>query len=130
MQMITAAIQHAKLESISPELIAVNILDMTVTTCSGHGRDAALVASFRGGPDLPDLLPMILLEVMVPGYKVKQAVEAIVRGARSGPCGAGKIFVKNLARVVRIDTGEDVSEPTIKRTRIRRTKTHVIHATL
>ena len=127
MKLIAAFIQPARLDCVSQNLLAAKIFDMTITTCCGHGRDQVLVPSFRGGPDAPDLLPALLLEVIVPERKAQQAVAAIMRGARSGSCGAGKIFISALERVVRIDSGNEVAESVTERTKIRRVRTPAHH---
>ena len=132
MKMIAAFIQPARLEFVSRALVAANILDITITTCCGHGRDPVLVPSFRGGPDAPDLLPTLLLEVIVPASKKDEAVQAIVRGARSGLCGDGKVFITALERVVRISSGVEIGEATAieRATKIRRVRSPVHHTTL
>ncbi|MEQ1697222.1 MAG: P-II family nitrogen regulator [Hyphomicrobiaceae bacterium] len=128
MKMITAYIQPQRLDFVGRELLAANISDMTVTTCCGYGRDAVLVPSFRGGPDAPDLLATVLLEVIVPAWKTQHAVEAIVRGARTGSCGDGKLFITALERVVRIGSGAEISDaPAIERVKIRRVRALAHH---
>ena len=132
MKMITAFIQPARLEFVSRELLAANISDITITTCCGHGRDPVLVPSFRGGPDAPDLFPTLLLEVIVPASKRDDAIQAIVRGARSGLCGDGKVFITTLERVVRIRSGTEIDEATAidRVTKIRRVRSPAHHTTL
>ncbi|MDZ4843490.1 MAG: P-II family nitrogen regulator [Hyphomicrobium aestuarii] len=123
MKLITAFIQPAALDDVSRELLAADILDITVTSCCGHGRSAVLVPSFRGGPDAPDLLPTLLLEVIVPARKADMAIEAIVRAARSGSSGDGKLVITTLDRVVRIGSHPATHDLTeIRRARIRRVR--------
>lgn len=131
MKLITAYIQPSRLELVSAQLVAANIVDMTITTCCGHGRDCVLVPSFRGGPDAPDLLPTLMLEVIVPERKAQQAVEAIVGGARTGSCGDGKVIITTLELVVRIGTGGPVMDaPAIEHAKIRRIRPMVHHSAL
>ena len=123
MKLITAFIQPARLDDVSRELLTANILDITVTSCCGHGRSAVLVPSFRGGPDTPDLLPTLLLEVVVPSRKAERAIEAIVRAARSGSSGDGKLVITTLDRVVRIGSNPATRDLTeIRRAKIRRVR--------
>jgi nitrogen regulatory protein P-II 1 len=105
MIMITAMIQPFRLEHVRRELLANDIAGLTACECAGHGRQPRIVPSRRGGPDLKDVLPKVEIMVAVPSHRRDDAIAAIVRGARLGNIGDGKIFVSRLDKVVSIRTG-------------------------
>lgn len=105
MKMITAFVVAEQLDFICTQLIHEGILGMTVTQSCGHGRDAILVASMTGGPDIPDLMPTTMIEVAVAGNQLNRALRAIVTGLKSEGCCQGKIIVRDLETVVDIRTG-------------------------
>jgi nitrogen regulatory protein PII len=105
MFMITAIIQPFRLEHVRAALISEGLSGMTVHDCVGHGRQPKLVPSLKGGPDLPDIMPKVKIQVAVPSERRDAAIDAIIRGARLGNIGDGKIFVSPLERVMSIRTG-------------------------
>jgi len=105
MLMITAIIQPGRLRHVRAALISAGLLGMTTHDCVGNGCNEKLVPSRMGGPDLPDILPNVKLEIAVPSERRDEAIDAIIREARLGRTGDGKIFVSSLERVITIRTG-------------------------
>jgi len=105
MIMITAMIQPFRLEHVREALLSANLVGLTVCDCVGHGRQPKWVPSLKGGPDLADILPKVKIEIAVPSHSRDAAIDAIVRGARVGNIGDGKIFVSRLEKVLSIRTG-------------------------
>ncbi len=106
MKLITAIIQPDKLDAVREELIKSEIYRITVSRVTGRGRaeDADL---YRGQTVPLDLLPKVRLEIACNEEFVQPCVDAILRGARSGKIGDGKIFVTPLERAIRIRTSEE-----------------------
>ena len=105
MIMITAIIRPFRLEAVRQELIDAGLLGLTVVECVGHGQNPKFVSGLRGGADVAELLPAAKVEIAVPDDSQDAAIDAIVRGARSGNADDGKIFVTKLDRVVTVRTG-------------------------
>ncbi|MCH2203976.1 MAG: P-II family nitrogen regulator [Fuerstiella sp.] len=106
MKKIEAIIRHFKLEDVKGAITEVGIHGMTVTEVRGFGRQKGHKETYRGAEYIVDFMPKVKLEVVVPDDGVDKVVEAVVRAARTGQVGDGKIFVSNVDRVVRIRTGE------------------------
>ena len=79
---------------------------MTVTEFNGVGRQKADTEIYRGSEYTVDFLPKIKIEVVLPDEHVKEAVDAIVKGAKTGKIGDGKVFITTIENAVRIRTGE------------------------
>lgn len=105
MLMITALIQPFRLEHVRRELLSADVVGLTVGDCVGNGKNPKFVPSRIGGPDIPDIVPKVKIEIAVPPEKRQEAIDAIIRGARLGTIGDGKLFVSRLERVVSIRTG-------------------------
>jgi nitrogen regulatory protein P-II 2 len=105
MLMITALIQPFRLEHVRKELLSADLVGLTIGECVGHGKNGRFVPSRIGGPDIPDILPKVKIEIAVPPEMRQEAIDAIVRGARLGNIGDGKIFVSQLDSVTSIRTG-------------------------
>ena len=88
------------------EVITVGIQGITVTEAKGFGRQKGHTELYRGAEYVVDFLPKVKLEVVVPDQHVEAALEAIIKSARTGKIGDGKIFVTSVDQVVRIRTGE------------------------
>lgn len=110
MKMIVAIIQPYKLEEVKEALYAAQVNLITVSEVLGHGRQGGVAEIYRGNKETGNLLRKIRLEIAVNENYVERTIEAIQTGARSGEVGDGKIFVYDLAEVVRIRTGERGSE--------------------
>ncbi|MEI8383075.1 MAG: P-II family nitrogen regulator [Planctomycetota bacterium] len=110
MKKIEAVVRHFKLEEVKEALIEAGVQGMTVTEVRGFGRQKGHKEQYRGAEYSVDFLPKVKLEVIVGDDQAKPAIEAIVRTARTGQIGDGKIFVTDLAETVRIRTGESGTE--------------------
>ncbi len=106
MKKIEAVIKPFKLDEVREALSEVGITGLTVTEVKGFGRQKGHTELYRGAEYVVDFLPKIKIEVVVKGDVVEQAVEAIIKAARTGKIGDGKIFVMPVDQVVRIRTGE------------------------
>ncbi|MBI3860836.1 MAG: P-II family nitrogen regulator [Planctomycetia bacterium] len=106
MKKIEAIVRHFKLEEIKNALAAQGIHGMTVTEVRGFGRQKGHKESYRGAEYTVDFLPKVKLEVVAADTQVQAAIDTIVKTARTGNVGDGKIFVSSLSEVVRIRTGE------------------------
>ena len=106
MKKIEAVIKPFKLDEVREALSEVGITGLTVTEVKGFGRQKGHTELYRGAEYVVDFLPKIKLEVVVADQVVEQALEAIIKAARTGKIGDGKIFVSSVEQVVRIRTGE------------------------
>jgi len=109
MKKIEAIIQPHKLEEVKEALKAIGIDGMTITEVRGHGRQKGHKEIYRGMEYQVDLLPKIKLEMVVPGSRFDEVIQTLVRSARTGKIGDGKIFVYDVAEAIRIrndDRGE------------------------
>ena len=106
MKKIEAIIKPFKLDEVREALSEVGVTGLTVTEVKGFGRQKGHTELYRGAEYVVDFLPKIKIEVVVADGSVEQAIEAIIKAARTGKIGDGKIFVSNVEQVVRIRTGE------------------------
>ena len=106
MMKIVAVIKPFKLDEVREALSEVGITGLTVTEVKGFGRQKGHTELYRGAEYVVDFLPKVKIEVVVATDVVDQAVEAIIKAARTGKIGDGKIFVMPVEQVVRIRTGE------------------------
>ena len=106
MKKIEAVIKPFKLDEVKDALNAIGVQGMTVTEVKGFGRQKGHTELYRGAEYVVDFLPKVKIEVVVTDGQVEQAIEAIVKSARTGKIGDGKIFVTDVSHVVRIRTGE------------------------
>jgi nitrogen regulatory protein P-II 1 len=106
MKQITAIIKPFKLDEVRESLAEVGVTGLTVTEVKGFGRQKGHTELYRGAEYVVDFLPKIKVEVVVDDLVVENAVDAIIKAARTGKIGDGKIFVQNIEQVVRIRTGE------------------------
>jgi nitrogen regulatory protein P-II 1 len=106
MKKIEAVIKPFKLDEVRESLAEVGVSGLTVTDVKGFGRQKGHTELYRGAEYVVDFLPKVKIEVVVPENLVEQAIEAIVKAARTGKIGDGKIFVFPVEYVVRIRTGE------------------------
>jgi len=106
MKLVTAVIKPFKLEEVRTALTDLGLQGMTVTEVKGYGRQKGHTEIYRGAEYTVSFLPKIKIEVVVPANTVDKAVEAIVRTARTGQIGDGKIFVSPIEHAVRVRTGE------------------------
>jgi nitrogen regulatory protein P-II 1 len=106
MKMIIAIIQPYRLEEVKEALYAGEVNLITVSEVLGHGRQGGVTEVYRGSKETGNLLRKIRLEIAVNDNFVEPTIQAIVKGAKTGELGDGKIFVYNLEEVVRIRTEE------------------------
>ena len=106
MKQITAIIKPFKLEEVREALGEVGVSGLTVTEVKGFGRQKGHTELYRGAEYVVDFLPKVEVEVVLKDSDVDRAIEAIVKAAKTGKIGDGKIFVTAVDRVVRIRTGE------------------------
>ena len=106
MKQITAVIKPFKLEEVREALAEQGVTGLTVVEVKGFGRQKGHTELYRGAEYVVDFLPKVKIEVVVADGDVERCVEAIVKAARTGKIGDGKIFVSELLEVVRIRTGE------------------------
>ena len=107
MKLIIAIIQPHRLDEVKKELYAVNVNLITVSEVLGHGRQVGVDEFYRGVRETGNLLRKIQLEIAVNEDFVESTIKAIIKGARTGKIGDGKIFVLDLDRCIRIRTGEE-----------------------
>ena len=95
-----------KLDEVREALSELGVTGLTVTEVKGFGRQKGHTELYRGAEYVVDFLPKVKVEVVVAESLVERAIEAIVKAARTGKIGDGKIFVTPVEHVVRIRTGE------------------------
>ncbi len=110
MKKIEAVIRHFKLEEVKDALTEVGIAGMTVTEVKGFGRQKGHKEQYRGAEYTVDFLPKVKIEVVVEDGQKQAVIDTILRTARTGNIGDGKIFVSNLEEAIRIRTGETGAE--------------------
>ena len=106
MKLVTAIIKPFKLDEVREALSAIGVQGITVTEVKGFGRQKGHTELYRGAEYVVDFLPKIKIEVVIADGAVEQAIEAIIKAARTGKIGDGKIFVTPVEQIVRIRTGE------------------------
>lgn len=106
MKKIEAIIKPFKLDEVREALSEVGVTGLTVTEVKGFGRQKGHTELYRGAEYVVDFLPKIKVEVVVSASILDTVLEAIVKAARTGKIGDGKIFISSVERVVRIRTGE------------------------
>ncbi|MBK1679781.1 P-II family nitrogen regulator [Rhodocyclus tenuis] len=106
MKKIEAVIKPFKLDEVREALSEIGVTGLTVTEVKGFGRQKGHTELYRGAEYVVDFLPKIKIEIVVTESIVEAAIEAIIKAARTGKIGDGKIFVSTVEQVVRIRTGE------------------------
>lgn len=110
MKKIEAIVRTFKLDDVKSALSKLGLAGMTITEVRGFGRQKGHSETYRGTEYTVDFVPKIKIEVVVDSAKIDEAVSAIVGAAKTGQVGDGKIFVYDLADVVRVRTGESGKE--------------------
>jgi nitrogen regulatory protein PII len=103
---VTAIIKPFKLDEVREALADVGVNGLTVTEVKGFGRQKGHTELYRGAEYVVDFLPKIRVEMVVPDDAVERVIDAIVRAARTGKIGDGKIFVTAVEQAIRIRTSE------------------------
>ena len=110
MKKIEAVIKPFKLDEGREALSEIGITGLTVTEVKGFGRQKGHTELYRGAEYVVDFLPKIKLELIIADNLVEASMEAIIKAARTGKIGDGKIFISSVEQVVRIRTGETGEE--------------------
>ena len=106
MKKIEAIIKPFKLDEVKEALHEVGVQGITVTEAKGFGRQKGHTELYRGAEYVVDFLPKVKVEIVLTDEQVEPAIEAIMKAARTGRIGDGKIFVLDVHEVIRIRTGE------------------------
>jgi nitrogen regulatory protein P-II 1 len=106
MKKIEAIIRPERLATVRKALEEIGVPGVTITEVKGHGAQRGVVQQWRGNTYTVDLLPKVKLEIVVPDEILEKALEAIREHARTGEIGDGKVFVFEVADVMRVRTGE------------------------
>jgi len=106
MKQVTAIIKPFKLDEVREALGEIGVSGLTVTEVKGFGRQKGHTELYRGAEYVVDFLPKVKVEIVVKNEDAERCVESIVRAAKTGKIGDGKIFVTDVAEVIRIRTGE------------------------
>ncbi|BEI37643.1 MULTISPECIES: P-II family nitrogen regulator [unclassified Polynucleobacter] len=106
MKLITSIIKPFKLDEVREALAEVGVTGLTVTEVKGFGRQKGHTELYRGAEYVVDFLPKVKVEVVVADNLVETVTEAIIKAARTGKIGDGKIFVSPVEQAIRIRTGE------------------------
>jgi len=106
MKKIEAIFKPFKLDEVREALSEIGVSGLTVTEVKGFGRQKGHTELYRGAEYVVDFLPKVKVEVVVPDKLLDGAVDAVVKAARTGKIGDGKIFITTVDQVIRIRTGE------------------------
>ena len=106
MKKIEAIFKPFKLDEVREALSEIGVSGLTVTEVKGFGRQKGHTELYRGAEYVVDFLPKVKIEVVIADDLLERAVDAIVKAARTGKIGDGKIFVTSVDQVIRIRTGE------------------------
>jgi nitrogen regulatory protein PII len=106
MKKIEAIIKPFKLDEVKEALTDLGVQGMTVTEVKGFGRQKGHKEVYRGAEYVVEFVPKVKIEIVVSDAMAQRAVETVVRAAKTGTIGDGKIFVTPLGEAVRIRTGE------------------------
>ena len=110
MKKIEAIIKPFKLEDVKDALASIGVEGMTVSEVKGFGRQKGHTEIYRGSEYTVDFLPKIKVEVVLPDSQVAEATDVIVKAAKTGKIGDGKVFVTNILNAIRIRTDETGEE--------------------
>ena len=106
MKKIEAIVKPFKLDEVREALSELGVTGLTVTEVKGFGRQKGHTELYRGAEYVVDFLPKVKLEIIVKDEVVTQVVDAVLKSAKTGRIGDGKIFVTSVEQVIRIRTGE------------------------
>ena len=107
MKLVTAVVKPFKLDDVKEALRAAGVAGMTVSEVRGFGRQGGHTETYRGAEYQIDFVPKVLIELLVDDSVVDAVVAAIGSAAATGKIGDGKVWVRDVERVVRIRTGEE-----------------------
>ena len=106
MKLVTAIIKPFKLDEVREALSAIGVQGITVTEVKGFGRQKGHTELYRGAEYVVDFLPKVKVDVVIPDKLLDSDIDAIVKAARTGKIGDGKVWVTAVEEVVRVRTGE------------------------
>ena len=106
MKKIDAIIKPFKLDEVKDKLNEIGVQGITVTEVKGFGRQKGHTELYRGAEYVVDFLPKVKLEIVIADVQAEEVIDTIMKAAQTGRIGDGKIFVTDLADVIRIRTGE------------------------
>jgi nitrogen regulatory protein P-II 1 len=106
MKKIEAIIQPSRFDSVKEALLEIGVEGMTVTEVRGHGRQKGHTEVYRGREYLVDLLPKVKLEIVLPDTLAENAVATILKTAKTGKIGDGKIFLTKIDDAIRVRNGD------------------------
>ncbi|MFD3581852.1 P-II family nitrogen regulator [Streptomyces sp. NPDC058683] len=106
MKLVTAIVKPYRLEAVKTALQEIGVQGLTVTEASGYGRQRGHTEVYRGAEYQVDLVPKVRIEVVVEDADSEPTIEAIVKAARTGKIGDGKVWALPVETVVRVRTGE------------------------
>ncbi|WP_052664258.1 P-II family nitrogen regulator [Nitriliruptor alkaliphilus] len=107
MKLVTAFIKPHKLDEVKDALQELGVQGLTVSEVRGYGRQRGHTEVYRGAEYTVEFVPKVKLEILAGILQVDDVIDAIVKHARSGQVGDGKVFVTDVDRIVRIRTGEE-----------------------
>ena len=110
MKRVVAVIRMEKFEDVKKALLAIGCEGMNVSEVKGRGRQMGIRESYRGSSYCIDLIPKTRLELIVNDEDLERILDVIIESAHTGEVGDGKIFVSDVAEVIRIRTGERGSD--------------------
>lgn len=105
--LVTAIIKRSRLTPVREALDSIGVTGLTVYEVNGYGRQGGQTETYRGVEYKLDFVQKTRLDMVVPTDKVEQVLDTVAEAARTGNIGDGKMWVVDLARVVRIRTGEE-----------------------
>jgi nitrogen regulatory protein P-II 1 len=111
MMLVTAIVKPFALDDVRTELDRLDVSGMTVGEVSGYGRQRGHTEFYRGADYHVDFVPKVRVEVVVDDAAADGVVDAVVRAARTGKIGDGKVWVTPIEAIVRVRTGERGAEP-------------------
>ncbi|MDH6627662.1 nitrogen regulatory protein P-II 1 [Streptomyces sp. LBL] len=106
MKLITAIVKPYRLDEVKTALQELGVHGLTVTEASGYGRQRGHTEVYRGAEYQVDLVPKVRIEVVVEDAAADAAIDAIVKAAKTGKIGDGKVWMLPVETVVRVRTGE------------------------
>lgn len=106
MKLVTAIVKPHKVEEVKDALQDLGVQGLTLTEVRGYGRQRGHTEVYRGAEYTVDFVPKARLEILCGDYMVNEIVDTVLKAARTGQVGDGKIFVTNVEAIVRIRTGE------------------------
>ena len=107
MKLVTAFVKPHKLDEVKDALQELGVQGLTVSEVRGYGRQRGHTEVYRGAEYTVEFVPKVKLEILTGDGQVADVIDAIVKHARSGQVGDGKVFVTAVERIVRIRTGEE-----------------------